>query len=220
METINVLDKVGIKHVGANNNIDEAKKAVILEKNGIKIGIVGYTDNEPGWVADTKKPGINYLKVGDIDKVKNDIRDLRGKVDILIVSIHWGPNMKEVPSEEFINFAHSMIDGGIDIIHGHSAHIVQGVEIYKKKLIMYDTGDFVDDYMVDSILRNDLSFFFKVEIDKNGIKKLILVPIKIDNMQVNLAKGKDKDFISSRIKELSKKFNTEFDNNLNVVIGS
>ena len=218
LETIATLDAAGIKHVGAGNNINEARAAVILEKNGIKIGIVGFTDNEPGWLAAENKPGINYIEVGDIEAVKKTIKPVRPKVDILITTIHWGPNMRERPTQEFINFAHQMLDAGIDIIHGHSAHIFQGIEVYKKKLIMYDTGDFVDDYAVDPVLRNDRSFLFNVTVDKIGPTKVELIPAHISNMQVNQAEGNEKDEIIKRMQLLSAEFGTMVENDGTIVI--
>jgi len=133
-DTIQTLNTTGIKHVGAGKNKQKAKQAVIITENNIKIGIIGYTDNEPGWKAQASKPGINYIKVGDIATIQQDIKIIRSQVDILIVTIHWGPNMRQRPNQEFINFAHAIIDSGVDIIHGHSAHIFQGIEVYPKKL--------------------------------------------------------------------------------------
>ena len=116
--------------------------------------------------------------------------------------------MREKPSQDFINFAHEMIDAGIDIIHGHSAHIFQGIEIYKNKLILYDTGDFVDDYVTDPLLRNDQSFFFEVTVDKNGPTHLQLTPVVIRNMQVNSATDATQITMIKRIQQLSAEFGT------------
>lgn len=212
-ETIDVLDDAGILHVGAGKNEQEAKKVIIIEKNGIKIGVIGYTDNEPTWKATPAKEGTNYIAVGDIETIKKDIQEVRNNVDILIATIHWGPNMRLKPSSDFVNFAHHMIDAGIDIIHGHSAHVIQGIEIYKNRIIMYDTGDFIDDYAVDPVLRNDLSFLFKITIEDKKIKEINLIPVKISNMQVNLATGNDKKFIIERIINSSEKFGTYFNQN-------
>ncbi|MDN3670539.1 CapA family protein [Echinicola jeungdonensis] len=208
METLKVLNKAKIKHVGAGKNDIEAQKPLIIRKNGIKIGLLGYTDNEPDWEAQTSQPGINYLKVGDIEKVKKSLIPLREKVDLLIVSLHWGPNMKKRPSPEFVEFAHQLIELGADIIHGHSAHIFQGIELYQNGLIFYDTGDFIDDYAVSAYLRNDRSFFFLCSIEKSGVKKVQLVPVFIRNMQVNKAKGEEYKETVRRMKKLSAEFGT------------
>lgn len=208
IETISTLDKAGIKHVGAGINKTEALKPVIIKKNNITIGIIGYTDNEPGWEAKENKPGTNYVEVDDFERIEKEIEKLRAKVDILIFTIHWGPNMRKKPTTEFRNFAYEIMNKGVDILHGHSAHIFQGIEIYNKKLILYDTGDFVDDYYVTPSLRNDQSFLYLVEVDKEGLRKIELIPVVISRMQVNKATGSDYREIVSRIKDLSKEFNT------------
>ena len=103
IETTQALDSKKIKHVGAGQNINQARKLEILEKNGIKIGVIGYTDNEPDWAATSEKAGINYVRIGQIEKIEHDIKSIRDQVDVLIVSIHWGPNKIERPEKTFID---------------------------------------------------------------------------------------------------------------------
>ncbi len=191
LETIQTLDDAGILHVGAGENISQAKRPVIFERKGIKIGLLGCTDNEPTWKASDSQPGTNYLKVGDLEALSESINVLRKQVDVLIVSIHWGPNMVKRPTTHFRSFAHALIDLGVDILHGHSAHVAQGVEIYRSKLILYDTGELVDDYAVDPEMRNDRSFFFIVELDKSHIISLKMIPILISRFQVNLSQDEE-----------------------------
>ncbi len=185
-ETIETLDKAHILHVGAGKDLSEARKPLIIEKRGIKIGVLGCTDNEPDWKAGVSHPGTNYLEIGDLEPLQTTITDLRDQVDLLILSIHWGPNMQQRPSTLFRTFAHTLIDLGVDILHGHSAHIFQGVEVYKQKLILYDTGDLADDYAIDPLLRNDLSFYFVVKVQKEKLLSLEMIPTQISNFQVNL----------------------------------
>lgn len=218
LETIKTLKNAKIAYVGAGKNEAEARKAFIITKNGIKIGIIGATDNEPSWIATKQKPGTNYFHVEQLDQLLADIRQLKEQVDIAIISLHWGPNMRQRPTQSYINAAHAMIDAGADIIHGHSAHIFQGIEVYKDKLILYDTGDLIDDYRVDPVLRNDWSFLFFVTVNKNEIEKVALVPIKIDMMQVNTAQEPDKSKILARMQKLSKELETVIDNNGIVVL--
>ena len=210
LETLETLNQANIMHVGAGKNIIEASQPVIVEKNGITVGILGCTDNEPTWLAKNESPGTRYLSVYDIDLIKTDIERLRPQVDLLILSIHWGPNMKERPSKSFTTFAHQLIEAGVDILHGHSAHIFQGVEVYQNKLILYDTGDFVDDYYVDPLLRNDRSFFFVVEATKAGLCTLRLIPVLISHFQVNRAKGNDAAESLERMQKLSAELHTTF----------
>lgn len=211
LETIEVLDKANILHVGAGKNIELARKPVIITKHGITFGIIGFTDNEPGWLATKTKPGSNYIKVGDIEKIKQNIALIKNDVNYVIVTAHWGPNKRQRPTQEFINFAHQMIDAGVDIFHGHSAHIFQGIEVYKNKIIMYDTGDFVDDYAVYSDLRNDHSFLFRITLTKDKLKGIELIPVLISNMQVNTAPSDQAMEMLEKMKRLSAEFKTSIE---------
>lgn len=203
-ETIKVLDDAGIKHAGAGKTLEQAKKPAILEVRGKRIGIISITDNEPGWKANGK-PGTNYIRINDagLEEIKQQISNVRSKVDILIVSAHWGPNMKLRPSREFQDFARSVIDTGADIFHGHSSHVFQGIEIYNNRPILYDTGDFIDDYAVDPVLRNDWSFIFKVRYPR----EIVLIPI-ITTFQTRKAKGSEKEDIEKRMIQLSDELGT------------
>jgi poly-gamma-glutamate capsule biosynthesis protein CapA/YwtB (metallophosphatase superfamily) len=203
-ETLFALNKAHILHVGAGKHLSEARQPVIVTRRGIKIGILGATDNEPSWGATEHKPGVRYLKVNDLESALSDIIPLKNQVDLLIFSYHWGPNMRQVPTENFVHFAHQLIDHGVDIFHGHSAHVFQGVEEYKKGLILYDTGDFIDDYAVDPLLRNDQSFLFLVEASKAGYQKLRMIPTEIRGFCAHRAKEKAAEEIQARMEDLSK----------------
>lgn len=218
VETLKTLDQADIQHVGAGLNAQEAEKPVIITHTKMKIGILGCTDNEPDWKATAWHSGTFYLEVGDTEMLRKSIGTLRAHVDFLILSIHWGPNMRERPLVPFRKFAHELIDLGVDLIHGHSAHIFQGVEIYKNKVILYDTGDFVDDYAVDPYLRNDHSFFFLVEADEKRICTLRLIPVVISKFRVNRAQGEEAREIMRRMQLLSKEFQTVFEIEKNELI--
>jgi poly-gamma-glutamate capsule biosynthesis protein CapA/YwtB (metallophosphatase superfamily) len=182
-ETLQVLDDAGIAHVGAGPN---ARDPAIIGN----VGILGCTDNEPGW-----SPHSFFVEVGDIESLKEPIAALRPQVETLILSIHWGPNMRQRPAPRFQKFAHALCDLGVDIIHGHSAHIFQGVEAYNGSLILYDTGDFVDDYAIDPLLRNDQSFFFRVDTAK---RELEMIPTVITGCQVNISQNGERMIALSR----------------------
>lgn len=213
LETLQVLRAAHIQPVGAGANSGQAQAPVVLDVKGIKVGVLGFTDNEPSWQATAENPGVNTIEIDKLGlkHVEESVVALRGKVDIIILTIHWGPNMVERPPQHFQQFARRVIDLGVDIFHGHSAHLFQGVEIYRRGVIFYDTGDFVDDYYVDPRLRNDLSFLFIVEASKKGIEAIKLIPTCIDRFQVNLAQGNDKDFAMQRMQMLSSELGTQFE---------
>lgn len=199
-DTIQTLDNAGICHTGAGNNAKAAQAACIFVRDNVRIGVIGATDNEPTWAATATSAGTNYFNVQHPEPLINQIKKLRKTVDIIIVSLHWGPNMREYPDASYIACAHALIDAGADIIHGHSAHVIQGFQWYQQKLILYDTGDFVDDYAIDPALRNDLSCLFIVSIEKNRIEQLQLIPTVIKDMQVHRATGAESDAIFSLVR--------------------
>jgi poly-gamma-glutamate capsule biosynthesis protein CapA/YwtB (metallophosphatase superfamily) len=100
------------------------------------------------------------------------------------------------------------MDAGADLFHGRSAHIFQGVELYRGKPILFDTGDLVDDYAVDETLRNDQQLLFLVEGSGAAGWRVELVPLLIGDMQVNLARGRDFNEIARRMRRLSGRFGT------------
>jgi poly-gamma-glutamate capsule biosynthesis protein CapA/YwtB (metallophosphatase superfamily) len=210
-ETIRTLNAVNIKHTGAGLTLNQAQYPAYITKKDINFAILGFTDNEPSWAARENKAGVNYITTQEtsIATIRPLIQMVKKNADIVIVSLHGGPNWDERPSRKFQKFAHKLLDAGVDIIHGHSPHIFQGVEIYKNKLIMYSTGDFIDDYATDEIMRNDQSFFFLVTVDKKGLKELRLIPVTNKNMQVNKAPLGDRLAILQRMQRLSSDLNTK-----------
>lgn len=210
-ETIRTLKAAGILYTGAGMTEQEATQPCLITHRNLKIALLGFTDNEPSWRAQGADCGTNYINLAsaqDRQRAFTAVQHLREEADLLIVSIHWGPNMREEPTEPFIDFAHQLISQGADIIHGHSAHIFQGIEVYQNKLILYDTGDFIDDYIVNPVLRNDLSFLFLLEIRHTQIHGLTLIPVIINKCQVNQATGDVYQWCLRRMQHLSSKFDT------------
>ena len=188
-------------------------------KNTIRIGLISLTDNEPDWEAKYDQAGINYIPTAlDPDRyyyrLQNYIENAKKQSDLVIVSSHVGPHFRETPSMKYVNFAHKIIDFGADIYWGHSNHMPQGIELYKhndnNKIILYDCGDFIDDYAIDSNYRNDLSFIFLLHflMDKNHKlsnnnsnngnillqnSMIELIPTKISNFMVNTIPVDDND---------------------------
>ncbi len=212
-EMLDLLDQSKIKHTGAGLNLTEAMQPALLEAPGLKVAVVAFTDNEPGWAATASTAGTNYIQISlaeeSLKVVKESIIKSRTTgADVVIFSIHWGPNMAERPSPLFREFAHAVMDAGADVFHGHSAHVFQGIEMHRGKPIIYDSGDFVDDYSVDPVLRNDRGLIFRLLVEEKQVKHLDLLPVLISKCQVNLATGSHRKAIVERISNLSAEMGT------------
>ncbi|MFB1065932.1 CapA family protein [Natrinema sp. H-ect4] len=232
-DTMEALDETGIAHAGAGETIDEALEPAIRtvggssagddEPNaggdsGLDVAVISGTDNTPEYAADEESPGTARIEI-DIDD--SDTRRLVSDAleraretnpDLLVASLHWGPNMVTEPPESFREFGRWLIEDGVDIVHGHSAHVFQGIEVHEGRPIVYDAGDFVDDYRVDDELRNDRSFLFVLAVTPDGQPtELRLHPTEIDDCVVREASPAAAAWSRERMRELSKPFGTEFD---------
>jgi len=121
-----------------------------------------------------------------------------------------------MPADSIVNFAHFLIDEcGVDIIHGHSAHHIQGIEIYKGKPIIYGCGDFVDDYAVDEQYRNDNGGIYVVNLDANTLNlfSLFVYPTEIEAFHAKRAEGEDYEWIVRTMTKLCRRFNTPIQEN-------
>ncbi len=127
--------------VGSYRSFDERNKVRIEEKNGIKYSLLGYTTHTNG----LKVPsGYEYLvNVYNPDQVKKDIEDVRSKVDVLIVSMHWGEEYTNTPTNEQRQIAEYLSNLGVDIIIGHHPHVVESIEYVNNTLVIYSLGNFI-----------------------------------------------------------------------------
>ncbi|WP_201362648.1 CapA family protein [Dictyobacter formicarum] len=211
-DTLHYLKHAGIHTVGAGATLGEASKPVIWEEQERKLGLIACTDNEPDWAASETDPGVWYVptRIGDsrAQHLFEIVQRARADVECLIVSIHWGPNWGYEPPPEHQPFAHALIDHGADIVFGHSCHVVRGIEVYKNRPIIYCAGNFIDDYAVDEVERNDQSFIFLIELNGTTISRVFLYPTVIDNFQARRAKNNERTAIVTKMQQLCTQLNT------------
>jgi poly-gamma-glutamate capsule biosynthesis protein CapA/YwtB (metallophosphatase superfamily) len=216
LDTLEYLDGAGIRHAGAGRDLEEAARPAILGgPDPEKVALLAFTDNEPAFAALVGRPGTNYLPTSlepeVLDQVEAAIAGAReAGADTILFSNHWGPNMVERPRDIFRRFARSVVDRGADVYYGHSAHVFQGVEVYRGKPILYDTGDFIDDYAVDARLRNDRSFVFLVSVERGEFRRLKLFPVVLPFAKTRLATGGERREILRRMERLSAELGTRF----------
>lgn len=210
LDTLANLDAAGIGYAGAGHNDTDAGKPLLIQTgkdNNVKVALLSFTDNEPAFAAGPTQPGTNYLPVALEEKtfgrIRTSIDEARHQgADIVVFSNHWGPNMMLRPTVEFREFARAVLALGADVYYGHSAHVCQGIEIFDGKPILYDTGDFIDDYAVDPFMRNDWSFLFRLAMDSGHLRRIELFPVKLEFAKVQLAQGEQYEAIIQRMEHL------------------
>jgi poly-gamma-glutamate synthesis protein (capsule biosynthesis protein) len=214
-ECIQLLDRAGIKHAGAGANLAQAMEPALLTTPEDTIAVVALTDNEPEWEATASRPGVFYImydKQGLLEPYRSRVRQAiaraRSLAGLVIVSAHVGPNWGK-PSAAMQALAHQIIDFGADVYWGHSNHAPQGIQFVHRRPILYSTGDFVDDYAVDPIERNDLCFLFCLHVERGRTSKIVLYPTAIEDFRVRRAQGEEVRFLMQRITSLSAEFGTQ-----------
>ena len=121
-----------------------------------------------------------------------------------------GPNMvRRPPRPSGGSPAPSLTDA--DVYYGHSAHVFQGVEVYRGRPILYDTGDFIDDYAVDPDLRNDHSLPVPPLYGGRRARRLELFPVVLPYARVELAAGEEREAILDIMQDLSAEMGTTFE---------
>jgi len=217
LDCLTLLDRTGIKRTGAGATLQDALNPVLFGLPQGRIALVALTDNEPDWEAAGTKPGVNYVAYHDRGLVEpyrsrmaKVLYSVRRQADLVIVSAHVGPNWG-APSRAIQALARDLLDMGADFYWGHSNHTPQGIECYKGKAILYSAGDFIDDYMVDKDERNDLSFLFMLEVEKNRIGRIRLYPVRIEDLAVRLANEQEWQFLTRTMQAKCKVFGTTMD---------
>lgn len=230
VETVATLSSHHIHFAGAGRSADEAQRPANVpltlwsgfesRRSRHSVDIFSASDHPRDWSSVPSFHLIDYTS-----QTKARLKQLtashhaQSQASFSVFSVHWGRNYSWQPSAEMRELAHFLIDEcGIDLVHGHSAHHVQGIERYGGKLIIYGCGDFVDDYALSPAYRNDLSAVWRVsieEVDQAGdvsertplkLRRLDVYPTRIKDFQVNLLETKDPDheWVKDKIISLSR----------------
>ncbi|OGO07032.1 MAG: hypothetical protein A2Y92_02840, partial [Chloroflexi bacterium RBG_13_57_8] len=167
LETMKKLKDAGLPYVGAGKNIEEARRPVVLERKGNRVGFLAFSSVHPkGYEAEKDKPGLNPVRIWtiyeqtdfqpgtpprivtlpykeDLAAMVESISQLKKQSDVVIVSMHWGQHIiPRVIPEYCIDVGHAAVDAGADLVLGTHTHIGKGIEMYRGKAIFYSTGNF------------------------------------------------------------------------------
>jgi poly-gamma-glutamate capsule biosynthesis protein CapA/YwtB (metallophosphatase superfamily) len=209
IDTLLALDRLGIKAAGAGRNLTEAGTPAVLDIAGkARVLVWSFASTTSGvprtWAATRERPGVNLLP----DMSGATVEDIAGQIgrawqpgDIVVISLHWGPNWGYEVPEEQRRFAHALIErANVSVILGHSSHHAKAIEVYRNRVILYGCGDFLNDYEgIEGYeaYRGDLALMYLADINVNSknVVSLDVVPFQIRRFQLVRCSEQDVDWV-------------------------
>lgn len=242
-ETVRVVRAAGLKHVGVGESLTQASEPAVMEIEGRRVGVLGCSCLLPtGMAATGNRPGLAPLHVetayevdpyyqmeepgdpscvrirtrirdADLHRMTADIRALRSRVDVLVVSVHWGYGSGEALAEYQQPLAHALIDAGADVVHGHHPHAVHAVGFHRGRPIFYSLGTFIGQQVFLPAQEAVQTLWAgmspdgcvaRIEFSREGRPSIELVPTTLNAQRLPaLATGSDFDRIATRLARLS-----------------
>lgn len=220
-DTLQALATARIPAVGAGSDLDEARQPVAVPlSTGNRVVVFAAGDRSsgipPDWAATARRSGVNLLpdlSPGTADQVGEQVRRVKRAGDVVVFSVHWGSNWGyEVPADH-VDFAHRLVEQGVDVVHGHSSHHPRPVEVYRGRLILYGAGDFIDDYegiTGHEEYRDDLRlmYFPTVRPETGELAQLTMVPLQTRRMQLVSPSTQDTAYLCGVLDRISRPFGT------------
>jgi poly-gamma-glutamate capsule biosynthesis protein CapA/YwtB (metallophosphatase superfamily) len=223
-ETLDTLKRAGLRTVGAGRDLDEARAAAVIPlARGGRVIVSAFGAEDSGipreWAARANKGGVDLLP--DLSEktataIVDSIRRVKGPRDVAVVSVHWGSNWGYDVSPNKVQFAHWLVDGGADVVHGHSSHHPRPIEVYRRRLILYGCGDFIDDYEgIEGYdrYRDDLvlMYFATLSQQGNGLASFEMRPMQVKKMRLNKATPVDAVWLRDTLERVSAPYGSHID---------
>jgi poly-gamma-glutamate capsule biosynthesis protein CapA/YwtB (metallophosphatase superfamily) len=223
-DTLSALAGAGLRAAGAGHDLDRARKPVaVAAPGGGRVVIFSCGAASSGipaaWAATTTRPGVDFLpslSAATTGDFIGRVQAAKHPGDVVAVSIHWGSNWGYGVDSDQVRFAHRLIDGGADLIHGHSSHHPRPIEVYRGKLILYGCGDCIDDYEGISgyeRYRDDLRlmYFASISPATGELAALHMVPMKASKMRLRHASAADSGWLAAVLDRISRGFGSRID---------
>jgi poly-gamma-glutamate capsule biosynthesis protein CapA/YwtB (metallophosphatase superfamily) len=218
-ETLGALASAGLPAVGAGRDLTQARQPVTVPVPGVgRVVIFACGAASSGipldWAATATRPGVDLLPSlsgAAAEDLIARVQAIRQPGDVVVVSLHWGSNWGYGVADDQVRFAHRLIDGGADLIHGHSPHHPRPVEVYRGRLVLYGCGDAINDYEGISgyeEFRDDLRllYFAQVVADTGALTALRMVPMQARKMRLCHASTEDGRWLRAVLERISHRF--------------
>jgi poly-gamma-glutamate synthesis protein (capsule biosynthesis protein) len=223
-ETLESLTRAGLKGVGAGRTLAEAQApATVTLANGPRVMVFAFGTDTSGipheWAARADRPGVDLLhdlSWATAERIVERVRQERGQRDLVVASVHWGGNWGYDVPREHVRFARQLVDGGIDVIHGHSSHHPRPIEVYRNRLILYGCGDFIDDYeAIEGYeqYRDDLTlmYFATFSASTRELAALQMTPMQIRQLKLNKPSDADARWLRDTLARVTTPFGTQLE---------
>lgn len=177
-EMLQRLDAAGLPHIGGGRDLASAHEPHIVQRNGLKIALLGYDEFFPRhFEAGHDHPGVAWSEdeqvVADIQRA----RRVHG-ADLVIPFMHWGQEHEPLANDRQRQLARRMIDAGADAVVGTHPHVVQDTETYRGKPIVYSLGNFVFDGF--SSLDNRTGWMLFMTVGREGVRQWHTETVRTD----------------------------------------
>jgi poly-gamma-glutamate synthesis protein (capsule biosynthesis protein) len=223
-QTLETLARMGLKGTGAGRNLAEAQApAVVPLADGMRVCVFAFGTENSGipsnWAAREDTPGVNFLP--DLSettaaRIRERVHQVKGQRDLVVASIHWGTNWGYDVPRHHVRFAHWLVDGGVDIVHGHSSHHPRPIEVYRDRLILYGCGDFINDYEgIEGYeqYRDDLvlTYFATLSAVTGELSALHMTPMQLRKLKLNKTSDDDSQWVRETLERVSVPHGTHID---------
>jgi len=222
LQTLAALDGAGIGHCGAGADAEAAAAPAVITHATGRIVVHGFAHGSsgvpPDWAARTGRPGVNLLpdlSVAAAHRLAEHAHATRRPGDMLVASIHWGGNWGYFVPHEQRRFARALVDGGFDLIHGHSSHHPKGIEIYRQRPILYGCGDFINDYEgiggYETFRPNLVALYCPLhEANSGALRALRLLPFRLERFKLAAVTREEAMWLATKLGEVSRAWGTGF----------
>ena len=197
-DSLAVLEKNHIRHTGAGMSREDAEKPLIVDVNGLKIGIVNFSEGED-LTAAQNGPGVMGWELACVTQT---IKGLKASTDFVIVISHCGIEYVPFPPPYVVDAFKQMADAGTNIVIGHHPHVPQGISFHHHIPICHSLGNFI--FFQDTDLKfRKLGYMVKIGIKKDALASLELVPYKINDQGVSQLTDMESVEFFTKFKEIS-----------------
>ncbi|OII59663.1 hypothetical protein BJP40_12990 [Streptomyces sp. CC53] len=219
-ETLGSLADAGLRSAGAGRDAEAAWRPAVVPagRGGGRVLVWGCampsSGVPPDWAAGAGRSGVAYVPVASraaAEEVVRLVRAVKRPGDVAVVSVHWGSNWGYGVPPGQVEFAHTLVDGGVDVVHGHSSHHPRPLELYRGRPVLYGCGDLIDDYegiRGHEEYRDELRLLYLARLVPGGgaPAELRMAPVRARRLRLEEAASEERAWLRSVLDRVSRGF--------------